>query len=510
MHEHFKEGAFFPPTSELERLDRYKETEMMMENKYEELAHLFRNDKKLIIALNIAPLIIKKGVDFLVGNGVQVSTTDRKNTQSQATLERIKREHNLDVFAYEAATEAAKKGDAFVKVSYSQRFGGEVDIAVDPIRPQLELLQSEYIFPVTAKNNSHIVGYYYAVPSAPHKGNCIVKTAFYGVGYITYKDYEAKVVDSEYITDPNRATPTRWKLGKAIGEPVIERTGVDENLIVHIKNPLPKSGDWQGTDDLNDVKPILDEINTTLTRMADSHNKHADPMLVVPQGALKDEQGRPRFRVASSKVMEAEKGDILPQYVNNANPLMVEQANHLKFMVSKAYELAEIPELLLGAGNSGTSGSSGTAVDKRLSGVYAKSRRKRQYFTESLKAIYRIIQKMENATGYASYDIAEAKLLFDDEIKASKMEETTMKAAQVQNKLLSRKTAMMQLHSFTEEEALEELSLIESEERADLNAIRTYNSNTGGEDVSINYTKRVTNDQLDDELADDLKELGFV
>jgi SPP1 family phage portal protein len=468
----FSKGEFFPPVEHQDRIIRYKENKLLFEGKHWDLFRKYNVSKqgKLYVSVNLAGVIAKKSADFLIGDGVTVSAGKEDKSNEQLAFDRLKEDNDLDILFYESALANSYRGDSFFKVRYGQEFAGVYPELFDAKRVRIETVSAENVFPEVAKHNRNLItAYHIAVPirvdgseEITKPNNFKLQVESHYAGKIEYSEYELTVMTT--YTD---GTPKEYKIGKQIGETEVVKTGVPVPLVVHVPN-FATDDTWEGLDDLSELRPLFDELNNRLSQIASIMDKHSNPALAVPMGILtEDEHGRPMFNVQDSKVFEIDgKQDIVPQYIT-WNGALQEAYSEIDRIISLILTTAEIPEVALGMGDSGTSGSSGLAIKWRMNSLLSKIKRKRKYYEKGLKRVFLIAQYLEDVVGVSDYEITQPKLVFTDGLPKDEMEQTNIHIQQTGGAvLMSQKTAIMKLHGLTEEQAEAELSRIKEEQDA--------------------------------------------
>lgn len=469
MVNYFSKGNFYPPVEHEERIRRYKENKELFKGNHYDVFTKYNLNKnhKHYVSVNLAGIIAKKSADFLIGDGIQVSAGKEEHSNEQKALERIHKDNDLDILAYESALGNSYRGDSFVKVRYGQEHEGDLPTALDPYRVHIESIPAEYVFPETSPydKNKHIA-YHIAIPirnkenrSSEQMDSWRLEVESHYAGRIVYSTFQAKVSTSK----PD-GTPLTWKLGPLVGEPEEEVTGIPLPLVVHIPNYSTDDNSF-GLDDLTELRPLFDELNNRFTQIAAIMDKHSDPAMAIPPGIMEvDEDGRPVFRVADSKVFEVDNKDIIPQYIT-WNGQLTEAYTEIDKLTERILTIAELPEVALGMGDSGTSGSSGFAIKWRMNSLLSKVKRKRKYYERGLTKIFNIAQMLEHKANVADYKLTAPKLIFSDGLPKDEMEQTTIALQKTGGAILqSQKTALMKLEGLTEEQADAEIARIEEEQ----------------------------------------------
>lgn len=468
----FENGEYFPPKEHLGRITRYRENKQLFEGKHWELfrKHNSSNSHKMYVSVNLSGVIAKKSADFLIGDGVQVSAGKEDNSKEQLAFDRITEDNDLDILFYESALANAYRGDSFFKIRYGQEHDGLYPQEFDPSRVRIETVSAENVFPEVATHNPNLItAYHVAIPirvdafaSKHKKNNYKLQVESHFAGRIEYREYYLTV----FRTDVD-GTPLEYKIGGLVEDSYdIVYTGVPVPLIVHVPNYAVDDG-WCGIDDLTELKPMLDELNNRLSQIADIMDKHSNPAMAIPPNLMaEDADGRLMFRVADSKVFEVDKQDIMPQYIT-WNGQLNEAYAEIDRLISMILTTAEIPEVALGMGDSGTSGSSGLAIKWRMNSLLSKVKRKRKYYEKALKQVFMIAQYLEHSAGVADYEVTVPKLTFSDGLPTDDMEQTTIALQKTGGAILmSRKTALMRLEGLTEEQAQAEIDRIDEEQDA--------------------------------------------
>jgi Phage portal protein, SPP1 Gp6-like len=465
----FQKGDFYPPVEHQDRIKRYKENKLLFEGKHWELFRKYNLSKKsnLYVSVNLAGIIAKKSADFLIGDGVQVSAGKEDNSKEQIALDRLKEQNDLDILFYESALANAYRGDSFFKVRYGQEYAGLYPVEFDEPRVIIETVNAEYVFPETAKHNRNlIVAYHIAIPNRLDESedikkpsNWVLNVESHYAGKIEYRQFELTCT----VTEAD-GTPVEWKIGNQIGEVQVVQTHVPVPLVVHVPN-FAVDDSWQGLDDLTELKPLFDELNNRLSQIASIMDKHSNPALALPMGLLvEDENGRPMFNVADSKVFELDEKDRVPQYIT-WNGQLLEAYQEIDRLIELILITAEIPAVALGKGDSGTSGSSGLSIRFRLNSLISKIKRKRKYYEKALKRVFLIAQYLEHVVGIADYELTTPKLVFTDGLDRDEMEMANLMAVRTGGAItMSQKRAIMLLDGLTEAQAEAEIKRIEMEQ----------------------------------------------
>lgn len=461
----FKVGGLFPPIDHQNRIARYRRNKAIFKGKHFHILDDIHGQKEkdlLYISMNLASLICKKSADFLFGENVRVISGAGGNKKNQEALDRIGSNSGIGIVNYESALANAYKGDSFYRVKWAQEYEGALPEELDPYKVIVEHQNAEHVFPeVSPTDAKKILAYHVAVPVAPEnkKDKWVLKVETHTAGQILYHDYY--IIPS--ATD-RYGEPFEWKIVGQCGTPSVVNTGIPKPLIVHVPN-YSTGETWEGIDDISELVPLFDELNNRLTQIASILDKHADPALMVPAGTMgEDEFGNPIFNIAYNKVFEIDsQEDAKPAYLT-WNGQIYEAFQEIEKIVEMIFTISEIPAVVLGMGDSGTSGSSGLAIKFMMNSLLAKVNRKRQYYDKALKEVYNTAQLLETTVGGQKYKLATPILMFQDGLPKDYMEDANIMATRTNGaQTMSVKTALMTFEGLTAEQAEAEIELIKKE-----------------------------------------------
>lgn len=465
-------NEYFPPLAHRDRIKRYRENRKLFMGKHYDVFQRVqnrlsaRNNELIYVSANLPAIICKKSADFLFGESATFSAGKDDNAPEQMALERIVEANYLNITNYETALGNAYRGDSFYKIRWGQEYGGMVDKKADPFRAIIEAQNAEYVYPETMPGDGNkIVAFHIAFPALVRDKNgegWVLNVESHFPGNIIYRKFRMSPI---VLTVDNEIT--EWRIYAEITDAYREvATDVPFPLVVHIPN-FSTDEEWQGIDDLTENKALFDEINHRISQIASILDKHADPAIAVPAGAMtEDDTGNPVFRVGLDKVFEIlGKEDVIPQYITWDGQL---QAAFLELekLIDILLVTCEIPTVALGKGDSGTSGSSGLSIKWRMNSLLAKINRKRQYYDKGLKRVMLIAQMLEHARGgKQDYQITMPIVKFRDGLPDDETEMANVMAIRTGGKAtISQKSAIMWLDSLTEEQADAELERIKGEE----------------------------------------------
>lgn len=461
---YFKVGSVFPPVEHRKRIEKYRRNKAIFLGKHFDVLTNIQGKREqnlLYISMNLAGLICKKSADFLFGEHVRV-LSGNSNKKNQEALDNIINSNALGITNYESALANAYRGDSFYKIRWGQEYGGLLPADLDPFRAIIEQQDAEYVFPeVSPYDAKRIVAYHIATPVAPETkgGKWTLKVETHIAGQIMYHDY----IIAPNATD-RYGEPLDFKIVATTGESTMVATGMPKPLVVHVPN-FSTGDTWEGVDDISELVPLFDELNNRLTQVASILDKHSDPALVVPAGTMgEDEFGNPVFNIAHNKVFEIDgQDDAYPKYIT-WNGQIYESFQEMEKIIDMIFAISEIPSVVLGMGDAGTSGSSGLAIKFMMNSLLAKVNRKRQYYDKAIKEVLNIAQLLEVTLGDKKYKMATPVLMFQDGLPKDYMEDANVMATRTNGaQTMSVKTALMTFEGLTEEQADAEIERIKKE-----------------------------------------------
>lgn len=469
----FEKGGYYPPQGHKKRIARYNENKLLFKGFHHDVFERNQRFPKsdVYLSINLAGLICKKSADFLFGEKPVISAGREDNSPEQEAIDRLVRDNDLPMKLQKSATGNAFRGDSFFKIRWGQKFNGKLDEKVDPYRVFIDVQNPAYVFPEASEGDATLIEKYHiafpTVVAGSGDQNWILNVESHEPNKIVYRKFNMTPIVAKGIE------VVEWKIGDEITSAYREvETEIPVPLVVHIPN-YALDDEWQGLDDISEHKSLFDELNRRLSAIASILDKHADPAIAIPAGLLQeDEDGNPIFNVGRNKIFELMgKDDITPQYIvwNGQLSSAYEEMREIKQMILLN---AEIPEVALGAGDSGTSGSSGLAIKFRMNSLLAKINRKRQFYDKGLKEIFFLAQLVEHTmlgskVGYEL--IPEVNIHFKDGLPQDDAELANIMNVRSGGKpTISQKTALMRLDNLTEEQADAELQRMQDEADAEL------------------------------------------
>ena len=237
-------------------------------------------------------------------------------------------------------------------------------------------------------------------------------------------------------------------------------TALEEEIIENL-NTIPvwqidngKKTNWGfGKSDYADILPQLAEINERRTHVSTQLLKNLDAKLQLPiLDSLKDEKGN----LKPFDYLMVNKEDAEAKYITNDNPLIENTEKHIESQLKMISWVTRVPmfELL--------KSSMPERVESlriQLFGAVRKTDKKRSQITKGIRNILYIGYQMIYGREMTGRVVVE----YSDVLPTDMLQQTQIESEQVTSGLTSKKSSIMRLHNFSEEEADAEMEQINLE-----------------------------------------------
>lgn len=518
----FEIGSHWPPPQDKKRLARYTENKLLYDGRFEDVffrlqAYYWqrnnliaqgylpgidvnaskRNLEMTYIAVRIVSLLVKKPTDLLFGEDSTFSSGQAQGSPEQAALDRIIEENDFRTTLMELGLGTAIRGDGILKVR------------IDPSLPYptvIEAQDASYWFPETAPDDRRrILAHHICVPiyidppqnsslfawvNPPEREHYLRVESHYP-GLIQNRLFRLTPNGIDMFGQPDYLISEELPLDSMFpGLDAEIQTGVPYPLIVHTPNQRT-DGDLYGTDDIDELKPLLDELSNRLTQISQILDKHADPIIALPAGSLEaveDESGKVQYvyRASANKAIEVDgKDDITPQYITWDGHLNA-AFSELDRVLDMIFMISEIPRLIVGGvgeSGGGTSGAAALNTKYRLLPLLAKVNRKKRYLDKGVRQALYVAQLLEDAyvktygasaiPGYQPYTPSYPKVIWADGLPRDDMQEAQIMQIRTGGEpTIDQIEAIMRLDGKSEAEAQETVRRIK-ESQAALSTIDT-------------------------------------
>lgn len=277
---------------------------------------------------------------------------------------------------------------------------------LDSLIPRLSLWSKAYALRIDMSRYGVGVAKVFAEEGQPAKLQAIAPKNWWpilgpdgeAVGHLIAWSQDNKVLNVE-LHSPGFIQSSKFSLanGQINSDPydVVEvQTGYDKPLVFPILNAVT-SDDIYGTDDYQDIDPIVKRIEITFTRSGRTLDAHSEPAFAVPEESLgpKDPVTGERKYNAKRRVFPLEDGGQIPQYITWDGQLvasftLIDKALTQLYMISETCRCAFEPDTL---GNA----ISGKALRMLMMRPLKKSERAKLQFDPVFKQILEAISALD-------------------------------------------------------------------------------------------------------------------
>lgn len=443
----------YPPQKDVQRLANYEKYEQLFlgqhqvafADKLKDYAPQFSSTAARYVALNYPRMISTVSADLLFEEKPSLVLE-----YNQDFVNTLFYENTLWVQFYENALSSSYKGDAVMRIRAE-----EGQIKIDTVKPDV-------YFPVYDENNvsnpikEHILAY---VVEDMGKKMLLIET--YAQGYIETELYDFKDGQIGGELDLQSYFPNI--------EPIVE-TGLTKgfSLIHHIKN-WGLAGKFWGISDYQDLEDLFFAINNRLSRNEHILDKHADPILAVPEDIL-DENGQ--VKKGDIGVVELPRNPIsgedrsVPQYIVWDSKLESSFAQ-IDALLEQLWIVSQMSPSLFGITKYGVA-ESGRALKYKLLRTLSLKHRKQMYWDNGIKALIQSAIEFARVNGLKS-DTLTAKqtevpqIIWKDGLIEDQLETIQAEKDKLDYELTTREDAISNIDNISQAEAMDKLERIQAE-----------------------------------------------
>ena len=417
----YKRGDRWPPTKEDdERITRYEENEKLFRSNHQEVfkrvqQELDADEKALTyLVVNYCGLLSRLSADMLFGEHPKIKA---ENDKTNKQLEEIVSKNNLYTSLYESALGNSYRGDACLKVRYGKRskYKQELEPIISVHNPSLFFVEQS---PDDIRQvDRQIVGW---LIDEEDKSWDRLRLEVHEPGTIYNFLYRISGGVIQFEEDIREMYPDKKEM---------QETGVDEFLIQHVPNWRTDTDFW-GISDYIDIKTLQDEANNRISQIARVLDKHADPKMKGPAGALDDNN---RIEVSGSKYFPYSKDSVEPDYFTWEAKLEA-AFKEIDYLLKMMFLVTETSPDAFGLSENNIA-ESGRALKYRLMRLLAKISRKKRYYDDGIKSALYVAQALQadNGTSYTPEIpiIGWRDGLPDDEVETATTTETLDRAGAI-------------------------------------------------------------------------------
>ena len=440
----------WPPLDDAERLDRYNEYELLVENRAQEVfkrlsAMQPSQAERISIAVALPELLCNVWADSVWSDPPSIELNS--SAAEKAWSEVDEANDFTEIRAWERVFAAAMRGTSVVRLFRSEELG---EITGDAV--QLEEISAGIYFPKLRAGSDRLLDYV-VLAWEENRSEGGKEDELWHVRQVHALNDRGNY---EIATSERRAKQESFRLVKT------EVTDLDFLPFVDLHG-LRWSGRYWGMSELARHMPLFDEVNNTLSNLSNVLEYHGDPMLQVPFSALfggvlaKGSDRTLAIRNSADK-------DVA-RYITYDGQL----ASHLQEL-DKVLDLlfltGEIPQGYFGRGVNGELGS-GTAMRLALQNYLKKATRWQRREALAVKKIVDFSLRMK---GISDEEDRIATVTHGSPLPADDEQEARIETSLVAAGLSSKKLSLLKLRRVPADEVDEELDAIEADKEASVTA----------------------------------------
>lgn len=427
-------GEYFPPRSEIDRLDMCKKVDLLLEGNHgavfrESFMRLMRDDAR-IIEIDL-PWVRKTRLvfaDLLCGEPGRIKATEE--SQQDYLDELVER---LDVWRviHEACGDTVSYGDGILRL---QRRDGLARLSTQP---------PSYWFPIIAPDDVRdVLGHLLAwkvnngTEDTPRWSG---RAELHEPGYVT---------TIEFVLDYSGERIQRVTRSERIP------SGVSGMLVFHAPN-WRTSKELCGHSIFDDADSILSELEVRYAQAAKILDKHSDPGMYGPESGLEQDPVTGEWMVKGGQFYSIAEGENPPGYVTWDGQLFP-NIELIKLLREELYVATDTCPALFGKLEAGMA-ESGSALRRLLISPLAAVNRLRLTYDTVLKDVIRTAAELENQE-LGRIETTWKDGLPEDMMEAAQVEQTRIAAGNT-----SIESSVARLDGIDGEELAQEMAKIEAD-----------------------------------------------
>lgn len=438
-----EQGKKWPPEGESERLTLYTQNRQLFEGKHELVykdawTRLLRAESQTVIqtVLNWNKRLSTLWADLLFGEPPMFIAGERGSVE-QLACDRIVNDNDLHNTGYEVVLDISALGTGVMKVRYENR-------------GIIEAQPPELWFPVVDPDNirnvtAHVIAWTTVPANSAKPGQLVAEV--HEKGKITRHVHEF----------------SNGRIGRVVQEPVEQLTGVDDFLVVPCYN-LRTSNRLTGMDDYDDLGSIISELEVRVGQIARILDKHSDPNMYGPAGALEENPttGEITFQ-GGGKFFPLGEGDTAPGYMIWDGQLNA-AFKQIELLMEQLYTLSETSTAAFGNLKAGMA-ESGSALKRLMMAPLAKTNRIRMRLDPAFRKTIQLCAALEKAQGMkGAVELPSITIQWQDGLPTDEMELTNIMTARKQAGLISTESAILRMDGLEDEQMETELNRIAAEQ----------------------------------------------
>ncbi len=312
------EGQPWPPTSQINRLNRYalhkskfSNTTTYNKDAYKTIINLVDDSFRVItfrITANLYRKVTYRTADLLFVERPKYFAgevdSNGKNAQQEA-LNEIVLSSKLGKRGYQGAMDISIFGDSIYAVEIDGQEGEVEGAAVN--KGHIEIVAPRYWFPVVSEINVskiqfHVMAFVVTRTTKVSDGEDVLKKVLvYQVHESgSYKQFERNIKEDDTLGE---LIPTEDR-----EEFILVETELSDFAIVPIQGVVTSDGIY-GIDDYTDLISLIDELQIRLEQTSHVLDKHADPSMSGPASALSKDEKTGEYTVKLSGYFQRDNTD---------------------------------------------------------------------------------------------------------------------------------------------------------------------------------------------------------
>jgi hypothetical protein len=444
----------FPTNDDFNRvakLNNYYNVFKGLHSKVFKLKSYFEEDSKkktlLYLAYNVGQIVSLTAADFLFGEQLKIQTNESEDQKPmEKKINAIIQNNYLDEKLYQSAVMQDVAGFAVITVRQKDKVAIIEEVPYDNYYPDFtgvrlgeeprQIVIASYIDLVNPKNQK--------------------KETFLYKQIHRLENGKGKIVHELWTTTPDMKQSQLTELALFSAElPAEEDTELDYIPIFQIDN-FKTVKERFGISTYESVMNLFEEINDRITQISVQLIKHLNSKVAVGEGVL-SKKGE---MDSSQDIFLVEKGDIVPQYITNSNPLIEEGFKQIEGLIRQICTVTQTPASFLGLDDKGGVEKVETAK-LRMAAFLKKIKRKQRSYEAKLVDILKTALFFEGAKKFP--DNVDISFAWDLGLPRDLFTEAQTHQIMVESGMESKETAIRELKGFDGETLKNELDKIEKQ-----------------------------------------------
>lgn len=424
------QGKTFPPFEERERLNKYNDSWKLYEGKHSQVFSRWSrtagvDDLNVVVNWNRRLSVL--WADMLFGQAPEITSNN------QTALNRVIYSNDLYEKLYESAIDTSRYGTGLLKVRVEN--GNAI----------IEAVPANIWFPVVSPDNlkdvqAHVLAWTWK-ESDTLDANQFLSAEIHEKGRVTYRTY---------------SLASDRGISVLLNEEV-EETGVDKFLVRPINN-ITTSDKLVGSNDYDDINPLLEEIEMRLTQISRVLDIHADPKMYGDETALEYNHRTGEYVVRGG-------GDFFPLSEDGQVPgyitwdgLLEDAQNQINTLMKQFYVLTQTSPAAFGQLEGGLV-ESGSALRRLLMASIIKVNRMKVRYHTALMDILDTASQLQAKNGGQSF--SEGLMVeFRDALPEDAMEVTQIEQMRYSSGLTSLESSLGRLDGIDGDDVQQEIERI--------------------------------------------------